>query len=195
MDTTQPQPPTSAAAGEPLPPCRCGNPDRFHEPPCPPVAVEPAKPAIPAATLAACALARGEQQPDPSASGSEVRAAWRDLNSKGNGPECYRRRLPAGERAWQWISAERLPRGAFLASDRRATVRGDVYVGDLVATYSRSISRGHAGGRATLDSVQLVVDATEKPLRPCEHRSRRDGQVEVTLPDGTKLVTPSADWR
>lgn len=158
----------------------------------PPTSAEP-KPTIPAATLAACALARGEAQPDPATLGIEVRAAWRNLNVSGDGPECYRRCFPVGERIWRWLSEALLTCDASLPS-YAAVVRADVYPGDLIATFALVRSHGVAQGRFALDVIHLVV-ASSAPLRPCEHHSRRDGQLEVTLPDGTTMTVPSPDWR
>ena len=140
----------------------------------------------------ACAIARGEQS-DPAASGISIRGAWRDLNARGRGSESYRRRLPAGERVWAWVSGERLPRTGSRASERRCRVNGEVFDGDLVATFSRMIDS--RVGAVSIDAFALVVTALEKPLRTCEHKRRRDGQYDVTLPDGSKITVASPEWR
>ena len=156
--------------------------------------------------LEACALARGDTPPDNAAGSTKVRAAWRDLNTKGNGSESYRRRLPAGDRQWRWLSEHRLPRGAFYASDRHASVTGDVYCGDLVATYSRTIARGQAPTSASLNQIELIADVADTPaddtrrsptlrLVSCVYHLRRDGQLEVMLPDGSTMTTQNSDWR
>jgi hypothetical protein len=65
----------------------------------------------------ACDLATGAAR-DSTAVAIRTRAAWRDLNAKGNGSETYRRALSPGEQ-WRFVSGERLPRGTYLASDRK----------------------------------------------------------------------------
>lgn len=77
------------------------------------------------AVRCACDIATGAAV-DASATGINTRGAWSDLNAKGNGSETYRRALSPGA-VWHFESSERLPRGTFL-SDRKAVVRGDVYV-------------------------------------------------------------------
>ncbi len=108
--------------------------------------------------------------------------------------ECYRRRLSPGQGAtWEWVSEEKLPRGMFLASERRATVRGDAYQGDLIAQFAREIWRGEVRP-AKLTSV-WIVEGGDEPLTKCEHTKRRDGKIAVRLPNGSEIIVPSADWR
>jgi hypothetical protein len=185
MAPTDPAHPTAPyTSGDAIPPCTCGHPDRFHDPPCP---------WVPDAIHAACSMALGRSQPDQDALPVSLRAAWRSLTAMGSGEECYLRRFPAGGTAWEWLSSERLPRGTFYPADRCAQVEGEAFAGDLIATYCRVFSRG-VRGRASLDRVQLVIDE-RKPLRLCAHSSRRDGRVEVTLPGGGTCIVPSPDWR
>jgi hypothetical protein len=147
----------------------------------------------------ACALASGGVSPDEAAAAIRVIAAKKDLSAKGSGEESYRRRLPAGETAWEWISDERLPRGHFRASERRAEVRGDVFPGDLLAWFSRQIKGGASQGEATIDSFQLVIgvlsDGRARVSKALEYTKRRDGKFAVTLPDGSVMVVNSPAWR
>ncbi len=147
----------------------------------------------------ACALASGGVSPDEAATAIRVIAAKKNLTAKGSGEESYRRRLPAGETAWEWISDERLPRGHFLASERRAEVRGDVFAGDLLAWFSRQIKGGASQGEATIDSFQLVIgklgDCRARVSKALDHTRRRDGRFAVTLPDGSVMVVTSPAWR
>lgn len=155
-------------------------------------------PAIDEQMRRACALARGEIS-DPDGEGVSVLAAKKDLSAKGSGEESYRRRLPAGYGAWTWVSEERLPRGHFRASERRAEVKGDAFAGDLLAWFSRQIKNGASAGEATLDSFQLVAgrlsDGRTRVSNALTHTKRRDGQYAVTLPDGSVIVVASPAWR
>jgi hypothetical protein len=129
------------------------------------------------ATLDACAIATGEAQPDPSANAIGIRAAAKDLNAKGNGPIWYRMVWRGGR--WSYFASERLPSGNYLAADRRATVHGDVYPGELVCQHARG---------EQVDAV-WIVRAHEKPLRKVEFTRTRDG-LRVQLPTGAMLTLP-----
>lgn len=151
-------------------------------------------PPLVAAVAIACSIARGEQQPDPAATGFSIRGAWRDLNSRGHGSESYRRRLPAGEHTWTWVSDERLPRVGIRASERRCSVEGEVFAGDLIAEFSRSIDS--RVGAVSIDYICIVGErATGKHLTACQFTRRRDGQYDVTLPDGSTVTVASPEWR
>ena len=124
-------------------------------------------------------IATGRTQPDPTGTGWTIVGAKKDLNCRGNGPEWYRLVLRDGR--WEYVSTDRLPSGSFRASDRRATVCGGVYAGEIVAQHPR-------GG--SVDSVSLVCepDAEGCALVPCTFAARRDGLLAVTLPDGTVIA-------
>lgn len=126
----------------------------------------------------ACAIATGGPS-DPNAAELSIRAAHKDLNGKGRGPWWYRMVYRAG--AWTYFSNERLPMGTFLASDRRATVRGDVFVGELVCSHDKS---------GPVDALYLVVGGEDKILA-VEWKKRRDGQLTITLPNGQEVVRPN----
>ena len=144
----------------------------------------------------ACDIATGSAN-DPSAVAIRIRAAWRDLNAKGNGSETYRRALsPGGE--WRFVSSERLPKGAFLAGDRKAAVRGDVFVGDLLADYERSLRRGASLGEAKHDEkIGLVIGPSDKgaEIEWMDVVRQKDGTWRVILPTGAHLTFSSAAWR
>lgn len=146
--------------------------------------------------LDACLIAVGERGTDEQAASHRCWAAKRDVNARGNGGESYRRVLRAGAEAWEWLSIGRLPRGTFLASDRRYTITGDGYRGDLLAAYSRGLRGGRSEGRATLDEIRLVVGAHsgERVSVACRHTRRRDGRYDVILPSGHSLTVASPDW-
>lgn len=147
----------------------------------------------------ACDLATGAVS-DPAAVAIDARGSWRDLNAKGTGDETYRRALSPGG-SWRFVSADRLPRGTFLACDRKAVVRGDVYVGDLLADYDRSLSRGKSTGEAKHDGkIGLVVGATEGHLAKddiewMDVTRQKDGTWRVILPTGAHLTFAPAGWR
>jgi len=127
----------------------------------------------------AISIATGAVAADPSERGHTITGAKKDLNCKGRGDEWYRMVLRNGR--WQYVSDDRLPSGSFRASDRRASVSGDVYVGEIVVRHPR-------GGR--VESAWLVCDPGEdgKVLVGCGWGIRRDGQASVRLPDGQEVV-------
>jgi hypothetical protein len=144
----------------------------------------------------ACDIATGAAK-DDTAVAIRGRAAWRDLNAKGNGRETYRRALSPGG-SWRFMSSERLPRGTFLASDRKASVRGDVYVGDLVADFERSLSRGASQGEAEHGGkVGLVTGPRDKGAKIwwMDAVCQKNGSWRVILPTGAHLTIPAAGWR
>jgi hypothetical protein len=159
---------------------------------------EPAT-AISEAVRLACDIATGSAR-DPAAVAIITRAAWRDLNAKGNGTETYRRALSPGG-AWRFVSNDRLPRGTFLAGDRKAVVRGDVYVGDLLADYDRGLSRGASSGEAKHDGkIGLVVGhhdgkVLKEDIEWMDVVRQKDGTWRVILPTGAHLTFPAAGWR
>lgn len=129
----------------------------------------------------ACRIARGEEQPDPNAPGHRVVAGQKNLNGRGRGDWWYRMVYRQG--GWTYFSDGRLPTGIFLASDRRATVYGEVFLGELICC--------HDYGKP-VDGVALVVapDGGGNVLEWLEYGRRRDGTLSVTLPDGSKVVVP-----
>lgn len=144
----------------------------------------------------ACDIASGTAR-DPSATAITIRGAWREVNSRGSGGETYRRALSPGGR-WRFVSSERLPRGTFLASDRKAVVRGDVFAGDLLADFERGIRAGSSTGEARHDGkIGLVIGTDEnKPQIEWMDVSRqKDGTWRIVLPTGAHLSFPPAGWR
>jgi hypothetical protein len=151
---------------------------------------------LPELVRLACDIATGAAKV-PTAVAIRTKGAWRDLNAKGNGSETYRRALSPGAQ-WRFVSSERLPRGTFLAGDRKAVVRGDVYVGDLVADYDRGLSRGASKGEAKHDGkIGLVVGHADKgaEIEWMDVVRQKDGTWRVILPTGTHLTFPAAGWR
>lgn len=126
----------------------------------------------------ACDIASGKTPTDPAASGAKIRGGYKDLNSKGSGPEWYRMVYRNG---WTYVSEERLPNGSYRASDRRATVYGEVFPGEIVVGHNR-------GG--PVDTAWLISSPNEKGevLNEIQFRKRRDGQLTFVLPDGTEVT-------
>lgn len=154
------------------------------------------EPAVTEQDRIACDIATGAAA-DPAAVAISTRGAWRDVNAKGNGSETYRRALSPGG-AWRFVSSERLPRGTFLASDRKATVHGDVYVGDLVADYDRSLRAGKSQGDATHDGkIGIVLAPADKgaEILWMDAIRQKDGTWRVILPTGAHLTITPAGWR
>ncbi len=144
----------------------------------------------------ACDIATGAAK-DETATALRTKGAWRDLNAKGNGDEHYRRALSPGGQ-WRFVSSERLPQGTFLAGDRKAIVRGDVYVGDLIADYDRSLRGGRSQGEAQHDGkVGIVIGPKEKgvEIEWLDVVRQKNGTWRVILPTGAHLTIPAANWR
>lgn len=138
---------------------------------------------LPLHVVVACDVATGTIQSDPAACAIKITAARKDLNAKGRGATWYRMVLRSGQ--WKYFADGRLPSGNFLACDRRASVRGKVYEGELVC-------RHHKGGQ--VDSVQLVVDSPSEDgnkgqLVDVDFVAQRNG-LRITLPTGAMITAP-----
>lgn len=130
--------------------------------------------------LTACDVASGAVMTPGDATAIEVTAARRDLNCKGNGTEWYRMVWRDG--SWQYFSDQRMPARGFRASDRKVTLTGSVYEGEIFCAHAR-------GG--PVDAVRLVVsDPTGKVKHlPLQWSKCRDG-LRVILPTGTHVTLP-----
>lgn len=151
---------------------------------------------LPEIVRIACDIATGAAA-DATAVAIPLRGAWRDVNAKGNGDEHYRRALSPGG-SWRFVAAERLPRGMFVAADRKASIRGDVYVGDLLADYDRPLRGGRSQGEATHDGkIGLVIAAASKgaEIEWLDVARQKDGSWRVILPTGAHLSFSSPAWR
>lgn len=114
-----------------------------------------------------------------------ITGAKKDLNCKGRGPQWYRMVWRPG--SWQYVSSDRLPAGNFLASDRRASVSGEVYHGEIVVSHDRG---------SPVDAAWLIRRPAEggdgKWMKAIDcPTKRRDGQLVFVLPDGTKIDLPN----
>lgn len=138
---------------------------------------------IPQVVARACEVAAGLPRLPEEEKLYRIRGAEKDLNAKGRGPWWYR--LVWRDGAWEYVSQDRLPTGTYLARDRRATVYGNVMLGEIVVQHDR-------GG--PIDAAYLVApsEASEDGktiLRKIELKRFR-GQLIITLPDGRGLELP-----
>jgi hypothetical protein len=135
---------------------------------------------ISASMQLACHIAAGRVDADPSACGINIIGAKKDLNCKGRGEHWYRMMYRRG--AWQYVSSDRLPNGCYRASERRAEVHGEVYLGEIVVRHNRG---------AAIDEAYLV-DMPESDgggcLEEIVFHKRRDGNLTFVLPDGSEVV-------
>jgi hypothetical protein len=151
---------------------------------------EPAKEKDSPHVLEAIEIALGEREAPEE--GFRIIGAKKDLNAKGNGPEYYRMVYRNG---WRYVSTDRLPQGKIYASDRRATVYGDVYAGEIVAAHDR--------GQA-LDEAWLVIGenkgASKIPVAgktgnswgiQIDIKKLRNGLLRFVLPDGRTIDLPN----
>lgn len=150
------------------------------------VTTEPvtSEPSLPEVVRVACLIAAGEVR-DPSAPAISVVAAKRDLNSRGNGSEWHRMVYRDG--TFTYFADGRMPTARYLASERRVTLRGDAYVGEIAVQHDR-------GG--PVNAVWLVVGEHHNPagerklIIPLAWSKQRDG-IRVILPTGTHITVPN----
>lgn len=149
-----------------------------------PETAQPAAQETDPAIVLACAIARGEAE-GPQEPCGEMIAAHKDANARGRIRSFYYRMRWNGS-GWDYISNERIPVGGIRASERRVTVRAEVYVGDLLITHDR--------GGPVDDTARLVLGTTdEDEVRyvACDVVRRRDGKLSIKLPDGEPLIAPN----
>lgn len=87
---------------------------------------------------------------------AEIWGASNDYNAKGRGSTEARRVLRNG--SWEWLSKP-ASRGRYLAGDRRDTTYGNVFEGEIVATFT-------LGGNRTPSGFSIVAKkgwSAEKP--------------------------------
>lgn len=135
--------------------------------------------ALAAAVAAAYARVRGDDPiPDDEAPG-QVRAAHKDVSSRGRVREWWYR-MVYRDGGWQYVATERLERAA-----RHQTLMGEVWAGELLAEHDHG------------EPVDTMYVAFRRPadgamrLRAVDFTRRRDGQLGVALPDGYTVVVPN----
>lgn len=139
---------------------------------------------LPVTVRIACEIAVGEREPDPSAAAHVAAAAHREISARGaTKAEWFRMVWRNGE--WSYFAEGRMPTGRYLAADRRVTLRGSVYAGDLVAQHDRG---------AGVDAVYLVSDEPDDgddwSLHTVPFTATRAGLL-ITLPTGGVITLPN----
>lgn len=150
------------------------------------VTTEPvtSEPSLPEVVRVACLIAAGEVR-DPSATAISVVAAKRELNSRGNGSEWHRMVYRNG--SFTYFANGRMPTARYLASERKVTLHGDAYAGEILVQHDR-------GG--PVDAVWLVVGEHHNPtgerklLVALDWSKQRDG-IRAILPTGTHVTVPN----
>ncbi len=108
------------------------------------------------------------------------RFVGRDVSARGR---CREHWLVYRSGAWQYYG-ERLGPVGDSADTRYQTTRGDAYLGELIARHDR-------GG--PVNAMYIVAPPTGEPqkkITPLAFRRRRDGQIDVSLPDGSTVTVP-----
>lgn len=134
--------------------------------------------------LKACEIACGRQVTAPDGS-YRVKGAHKDYSARGScRAHWFRMVLRGGQ--WTYVSDEYLPSGNFRASERHATVYGEVYEGELCVTHDR--------GKG-VDSIAhlMTVDPSDDSLEmiDCKVVKSRDGNLRIHLPSGDVVVAPN----
>lgn len=116
-----------------------------------------------------------------------VDSAERDLNSRMNGSEMFRKFNYQDGRSFAW-GDERLPAIGIRAWERRTSTQQKVPVGTVVQQFDRSVSGGR---RAKCSRTYWIVTRNEKgtaDLVELKHRTLRSTDAdEVTLPSGKTI--------
>lgn len=130
--------------------------------------------------------------PAPETAVGRVIGAQNDYNARGNGSTMARRVYRGGQ--WQWLSAP-ASRGRYLSADRNDTVEGDVWGGDVIATFT-------LGGRGepTPDKWQIVrhVPDSEGRITFRVNAARLAGggyRLTVATRPGESIDVPNPSWR
>ena len=131
----------------------------------------------------ACEIASGARAPDPSTNALDIRAAHRNLNAKGNGVEWHRMVYRDG--AWRYFGKGRMPSAKILASDRKVTIRGDAYEGEILCQHPRG---------AQVDTMYLAIDGVSDDgkrgyVLEISFERTRDG-LRAILPTGAHVTLP-----
>ena len=84
---------------------------------------------------------------------------------------------------WEYIG-ERLQSVGMRAAERHQTKYADVWAGEIIAQHDRG---------KPIDSIYLIVKAPLEPKaikEPLTFRKRRDGRLDIILPDRTIVALP-----
>lgn len=134
----------------------------------------------------ACAIARGEKEAPLEPLG-RFRAASKDVSARGSVREWWFRMRWTGS-TWDYFGEGRLPSGTFLAADRRATTYGPVYAGDVLICHDRG-----KGIDTGAEAARLITHVAGGKIasESCQVAKLRNGQLRITLPDGTTIDRPN----
>lgn len=127
----------------------------------------------------ACDIATGKIPADPNDKGYKIIGAKKDLNSRGRGPQWYRMVHRNG--SWQYVSNERLPAGTFSASERRAHVSGQAFIGEIIVQHDR-------GKPIDLAYIITGEGGEYDPKTEITFHARRDGNLVFVLPDNSEII-------
>jgi len=138
--------------------------------------------------IRAAKIAKGELQPEKEHENIAYRfiAAKKDVSSSGRVRQLwYRMRRSPGTDTWEYYAEGRLPKGNYYANERQATVYGNLYIGDLVATHD------HAKPIDRICLVYYNLEENKAKLHDCEFAIVRGNQLQISLPDGSKITLPN----
>ena len=138
--------------------------------------------------IRAAKIAKGELQPEKEHENIAYRfiAAKKDVSSSGRVRQLwYRMRRSPGTDTWEYYAEERLPKGNYRASERQATVYGNLYIGDLVASHD------HAKPIDRICLVYYNLEENKAKLHDCEFAIVRGNLLLISLPDGSKITLPN----
>lgn len=133
--------------------------------------------------IRAARIAKGEIQPEKEHENLAYQfiAAKKDVSSTGRIRQLwYRMRRSPGTDTWEYYAEERLPHGNY-----RATVYGNLYVGDLVASHD------HAKPIDKICLVYFNIEENKAKLHDCEFNIIRGNMLQISLPDGSKITLPN----
>ena len=123
----------------------------------------------------------------PEVSCGHMIGARNNYNARGRGDTMARRVLRGGK--WAWLSSP-ASQGRYCAADRRDTEYGDVYAGDVLATYTLGQSR------PVPDSWRLVCDTVKAADMVCDvAATKTKSGYRLTLPSGATVDVPDPAWR
>jgi len=132
----------------------------------------------------ACARARGEVAiPGDEAPVGKWTVARKEYSTRGRCREHWFRMVYRGDQ-WTYLGERIGGPGGFRASERRQSSEAELWLGELVARHDRG------GPIVTVSVVGPASDGNGYALRKCEFVRTRDGNLKITLPDGSVITRP-----
>jgi hypothetical protein len=139
----------------------------------------PIEAAVGPLTQLACDIAAERGIGDPDAPAITVRAAHKDYSARGS-RRAHWFRMVWRNGTWMYVTDKRLPGNGLRASERNATIYGDVFPGEVLVIHDLGES---------LDELAKLVVAQDNYVA-CPIRTTRAG-IEISLPDGSVLKRPN----